>query len=189
MFEPVFTPWAKIARLDRPIIVTEKIDGTNGAIGIHLNEGGSFTVYTQSRNKLITPGKNTDNAGFAGWVEANADSLIADLGEGLHFGEWWGSGIQRGYGQSEKFFSLFNTSRWDEVVFSTPNLRCVPILRTAEYFDMTTVHEALEDLETYGSYAALGYHNPEGVVVFHTHANMMFKKTLKDDDKGKGHGG
>ena len=31
---------------------------------------------------------------------------------GRHFGEWWGSGIQRGYGLDEKTFSLFNAYRW-----------------------------------------------------------------------------
>ncbi len=31
-----------------------------------------------------------------------------------YFGEWWGSGVQRGYGlqKGDKRFSLFNVSRW-----------------------------------------------------------------------------
>ena len=37
------------------------------------------------------------------------------LGEGIHFGEWWGLGIQRNYGMNEKVFSLFNTKRWISV--------------------------------------------------------------------------
>ena len=51
--------------------------------------------------------------GFARWVETNRERLITLLGPGLHFGEWWGSGIQRGYGltKGDKRFSLFNVER------------------------------------------------------------------------------
>jgi hypothetical protein len=64
-----------------------------------------------SRSQYITPER--DNHGFARWVQDDADELWA-LGEGRHFGEWWGSGIQRGYGlqKGEKRFSLFNVARW-----------------------------------------------------------------------------
>jgi hypothetical protein len=67
----------------------------------------------RSRSRWITP--DDDNFGFAAWVEANRDELLT-LGPGRHFGEWWGSGIQRGYGlpKGEKRFSLFNVSRWGE---------------------------------------------------------------------------
>lgn len=37
---------------------------------------------------------------------------LLKLGKGYHYGEWWGKGIQRGYGLEEKRFSLFNVSRW-----------------------------------------------------------------------------
>ena len=86
-----FVPFQKIARLNRGMTVTEKIDGSNAAIGIA--EDGE--VYAQSRKQLIFPGKSTDNFGFAGWVAEHADELREGLGEGLHFGEWWGAGIQR----------------------------------------------------------------------------------------------
>lgn len=121
-----FKPWPKIKRLNRDIIISEKIDGTNAAIGIVPETyetagpgGGSETVstgrmlvYAQSRTRLIKPGK-TDNVGFAGWVEKHKDLLAQHLGEGLHFGEWWGCGIQRGYDLSERRFSLFQTTRWN----------------------------------------------------------------------------
>ena len=32
---PVFQGWPKIARLNRDIIITEKLDGTNAAIGVY----------------------------------------------------------------------------------------------------------------------------------------------------------
>src|SRR5882762_4949927 len=120
-----FQGFQKIARLNRDIVVTEKIDGTNGAIGIKfwaVDLGVDYelpdryrrvkfidrddrdvngminyaVVYAQSRKRIITP--EQDNFGFARWVYDNAETLVHDLGEGLHFGEWWGSGIQRGYG-------------------------------------------------------------------------------------------
>ena len=37
-----------------------------------------------------------------------------------------------------------------------------------------------------GSLAAPGFMKPEGVVIYHTAANIMFKKTFKNDEKGKG---
>ena len=81
------------------------IDGTNAAIGV--SDDG--VVYAQSRTRILTP--DFDNFGFARWVSEN-DLLLAKLGRGLHFGEWWGRGIQRGYGLEGKRFSLFNTHRW-----------------------------------------------------------------------------
>ena len=108
-------------------MITEKIDGTNAAIGIVTTRkewvaedqtgAGHFIdvalekpiVYAQSRTRIITP--QNDNMGFARWVAENAEVLQL-LGPGLHFGEWWGKGIQRGYGLEEKRFSLFNVARW-----------------------------------------------------------------------------
>jgi len=121
---PKFQEWPKIGRLNRDIIITEKIDGTNAAIGIleikvdrPAIEGvreafveSYWKVYAQSRTRIITT--LDDNAGFAQWVERNSQVLIDTLGPGLHFGEWWGVGIQRGYDLSERRFSLFNTAKW-----------------------------------------------------------------------------
>src|SRR5436305_1822690 len=98
-----FNAFPKIARLNRECVITEKIDGTNASILI--DEDG--VVMAGSRTRWITP--ENDNFGFAKWVEANKSELMK-LGVGHHFGEWWGSGIQRGYGltKGEKRFSLFN---------------------------------------------------------------------------------
>lgn len=114
-----FEEWPKIARLNRDVIITEKLDGTNAAVGIkfeRIDLGDGLTqlrtrVWAQSRTRIITPSQ--DNQGFARWVRKHADVLISTLGEGLHFGEWWGVGIQRGYDLSERRFSLFNTKRWN----------------------------------------------------------------------------
>lgn len=199
-----FKEWPKISRLFRDCTITEKIDGTNGAVGIVsvesdwevpdnaltviTNEGDTFAVYAQSRSQIITP-KN-DNYGFAGWIRDNASSLVSDLGPGLHYGEWWGSGINRGYGlqKGEKRFSLFNTRRWagDEYspVGSTPNLLVVPILYEG-IFDTYQVRECLDTLRKCGSYANPGFNRPEGIVVYHHAANICMKSTLEKDEEYK----
>lgn len=203
-----FVEFPKIARLSREIIVTEKIDGTNAQVLIITpstprdvddkcvwsNE--THAIYAGSRNRWITP--RDDNYGFASWVLSHAEELL-NLGEGRHFGEWWGAGIQRKYGLSEKRFSLFNVQRWclfgrephevptqDPRVFITQSIlpECcglVPILYRGE-FDLIPIKYAIESLKINGSAAAPGFMNPEGIVVYHTAGNVGFKKTIEKDD-------
>ena len=214
-----FVPFPKMSRLFRPIVITEKIDGTNAAVciddmppygygdeevvgpGIVINvasyevdpETGveigwkPVFVYAQSRKQIISPER--DNFGFAKWVREHARELADGLGVGVHFGEWWGSGIQRKYDLDEKRFSLFNTSRWAEA-WASPDRLChvVPVLMELEEFDTAAIKGALLTLESRGSYAAPGFKDPEGIVVFHKASNTCFKATIKNDDKGKDHG-
>lgn len=180
--ERTFTPWPKVARLNRDIVITEKIDGTNAAIVI-TEEGD---VFAQSRTQLITP--EQDNFGFARWVHENEDELAGGLGVGIHFGEWWGLGIQRGYGLKEKRFSLFNTARWRDVEeVTTPGgiVSLVPILYEGPFSEQA-VKDAVQRLRDGGSLAAPGFDKPEGVVLFHTAARIMLKVTLEKDEKPKG---
>jgi hypothetical protein len=173
---PEFKPFPKMARLSREIIVTEKLDGTNASI--HITEEGD--ILAGSRNRWITP--VSDNYGFAAWVRDHRDELLT-LGAGTHFGEWWGNGIQRGYSLTEKRFSLFNTSRGDNLPACC---HLVPILYQGE-FCTVEIDFALRDLSERGSRAAPGFMRAEGLVVFHTAANVGFKKTLQSDDaKGRG---
>lgn len=215
-----FNGFPKIARLFRDVLLTEKLDGSNAAVGIEVVPCGSFVgqewpgtyaglhytksgevdgsvvVYAQSRNRLIHPGM--DNYGFARWVWDNAEALVNVLGPGLHFGEWWGSGIQRGYGlpKGEKRFSLFNTNRWSvkdqdgmltaplPELSEVPGLGVVPVLYQGP-FSTHNVRGVLRQLELYGSQAAPGFMNPEGVVIYHTAANTMFKATIHGDEQPK----
>lgn len=173
-----FIKFDKIARLTREVVVTEKIDGTNGLIAI--GEDGEFQVG--SRNLWITPEK--DNAGFARWAYEHKDELTL-LGAGFHYGEWWGQGIQRGYGLTEKRFSLFNTSRWsDELGVRPACCHVVPVLYTG-MFDTGEIEDALHVLAIAGSKAAPGFMRPEGVVIYHTAGNLYFKKTIVGDEKPK----
>jgi hypothetical protein len=178
-----FIEFPKIARLSRECVITEKIDGTNAQI--YIGEDGEF--LTGSRTRWIQPGN--DNHGFAKWAYEHKEELLK-LGPGRHFGEWWGSGIQRGYGllNGEKRFSLFNVNRWgigrDMEKYPEDCPACcyaVPILRDG-IFDTDMVRDALFHLERDGSSAAPGFMKPEGIVIYHSAAKTLFKKTINGDE-------
>lgn len=177
-----FQAWPKTPRLFRDIVVTEKIDGTNAAI-IVTDDG---EIGAQSRKRLITP--DQDNAGFARWVHEHSDSLVQLLGPGYHYGEWWGSKIQRGYGltNGEKRFSLFNTHRHAGIeVESGGLLRTVPVLYQG-LFDEMAIRKALADLFWEGSVAEPGYMEPEGIVTFHSASGQVYKTLIENDELPKG---
>lgn len=183
-----FESFAKIARLSRQCVVTEKIDGTNGQIAI--TEDGQ--MYVGSRNQwILTPdgGYQADPFGFARWALDHKEELVQKLGPGRHYGEWWGSGIQRGYGlpKGEKRFSLFNTSRWGDAASRPECCGVVPILYQG-VFDVSRIELCLSELRSTGSVAAPGFMRAEGVVIFHTASNTLFKKTLEKDDEPKSRG-
>jgi hypothetical protein len=190
--EPVFSGWPKTPRLFRDMIVTEKIDGTNAAIGV-TSDG---RVYAQSRKRIITPTKGGDNHGFAQWVYRHQVELRELLGEGLHFGEWYGQGIQHGYGLTEKRFALFNVKRWTPALYDaaadntsllayTGQLETVPVIWEGP-FSTGVVQGLVNELRRFGSRVrgAEG-HEAEGVVVYHTAANQVFKVTVEDDQNPK----
>lgn len=174
-----FLEFPKIARLAREIIVTEKIDGSNGVI--YVGEDGE--VLAGSRSQWLI---GTDNFGFAKWVHEHKDELRS-LGPGRHYGEWWGSGIQRGYGlpKGEKRFSLFNTSKWTDATVRPACCHVVPILYVGP-FETEAVENCLRMLKESGSFASRGFMKPEGVVIFHPQGNVGFKKTIEKDGEWKG---
>lgn len=188
-----FKEFPKMSRLSREVIITEKIDGTNASVTIVdaatdldtdnvLVTNGSLRIRAGSRTKWITPGKTTDNFGFARWVQENSNELFK-LGEGTHFGEWWGNGVGRGYGlpKGEKRFSLFNTYRWSDPLVRPKCCSVVPVLYSGN-FDTESIDTAIETLAKIGSIASPGFMKPEGIVIFHTAANMCFKKTILNDE-------
>ncbi len=203
----MFEEFPKIARLSRNCTVTEKIDGTNAQVVVTDDlssepwiakvvgaDGLEYGIAAASRTQYVTPAN--DNHGWAAWVLAHANELV-ELGVGRHYGEWWGSGIQRGYGlvKGEKRFSLFNTARWadnrDVVKYPTPRPACchvVPVLYEGE-FSTEKVVEQVELLRTQGSMAAPGFMKPEGVIAWHDAARIYFKKTLEKDHEWKGKNG
>jgi len=186
-----FVGFPKISRYSRDVIITEKIDGTNAQIYIPGPvDDGYGKVFAGSRTRWITP--EQDNHGFAKWVMEHEDDLN-QLGPGNHFGEWWGSGIQRGYGlvKGEKRFSLFNVHRWgaggkDEAM--RPGCcDVVPVLWQGNMDRLwAMIVGVMKNLEEFGSVASPGFMKPEGIVIYHTAGNVLFKKTLEKDDQPKG---
>jgi len=170
-----FTAFPKIPRLNRNCVITEKIDGTNAQIV--LNEDGTFLAG--SRNRYLTP--EADNFGFAKWVRDNIEE-IRKLGVGRFYGEWYGAGIQRGYGLTEKRFALFPTR---PIVALPDCMRFVPTLYEG-LFSTATVAGIVEGLRATGSVLVPGYPNPEGVIVYHQASKQVFKVTCEDDQKAKG---
>lgn len=201
-----FEEFPKIARLSRASVITEKLDGTNAQVFVlqtdvpseedfshvpWIAEVANLKIAAGSRNKYITP--KDDNYSFAKWVEKHVTELL-QLGPGRYYGEWWGSGIQRGYGLvgGEKRFSLFNTARWadvrDDAKFPQPRPLCcgvVPVLYTG-IFSTEAVENAVQFLRERGSVAAPGFTRPEGVVIWHEAARVLFKKTIEKDEEPKG---
>lgn len=202
-----FQPWPKIARINKPVVFTEKIDGTNAAIGVRQVPLGDVRPFetvvvdprferplalrAQSRKRLITP--TADNFGFARWAFERAEILAPSLGEGLHYGEWWGKGIQRGYGMDTRVFSLFDTSRWsgdslpDEL--HAQGVDVVPVLWNEDGALLSDgLHLALGALLG-GSVAAAQYGRDgepaEGVCIYHTASGAMHKYLMEDPDTPK----
>lgn len=177
---PEFQKFDKIPRLSHALgmVVTEKIDGTNAQI--HITEEG--VLFAGSRNRWLLPhNRKGDNYGFGQWCQEHEEALVTGLGPGTHYGEWWGAGIQRTYGLDEKRFSLFDTGRWLREESGLPDCcHVVPVLWEG---DFTTYHinAVLQKLQRMGSSAAPGFMNPEGIVIYHTRAKQLFKKTLGGD--------
>jgi hypothetical protein len=183
-----FRGFPKIARLSREIVITEKIDGTNSSIFISEDlspitcESGRVVPFLcGSKNRWIFP--ENDNHGFARWAYEHADELLK-LGKGQHFGEWWGKGIQRGYGIEEKKFSLFNVAKWYDELARPQCCGVVPILFRG-MFTTDNVETALNYLKETGSVAVPTFMKPEGIVIYHTHGNFYLKKTIEGDEKPK----
>jgi hypothetical protein len=165
-----FKPWPSIPR-ENPfkVTVTEKIDGTNACIII--SEGK--IVGVQSRNRLITV--DDDNYGFAAWVSENNDDLLG-LGDGYHYGEWAGIGIQKNpHNLDCKKLYLFNTFRWNK---NNPNRpKCcdvVPILFEG-LLESGVIEKHLEELKS----KTCANYIPEGIVVYYHAFRSYTKHTIK----------
>lgn len=178
-----FRAYPKTPRLFGEVIITEKIDGTNGLVAI--DEQG--VVRAGSRKRWITP--EADNFGFAAWVAEHEEELRI-LGPGYHYGEWWGKGIQRGYGLDEKRFSLFSPPRYADLdlpdcLSVVPTIHVPPVsgekIITPPISSENVVFAAVWAayyLRKVGSFAARGYPRPEGVIAYHTRSRQTFKHLI-----------
>lgn len=226
-----FQEFRKIPRLSRDMVITEKLDGSNGQITIFsqsyfdnyiqtgcpdgicssdytdrkykiqafidnycLYKNTNIYLFAGSKSRWLDISSKGDNYGFAKWVQSNAEELLT-LGEGRHYGEWFGKGIQRNYGLDEKRFALFNVGKWipNNNVTDLTNTKRVPcptcctVVPVLYYglFDTLYIESTLDYLKMCGSFAVPGFMKPEGIIVYHTASGTMFKKTLEGDEKPK----
>lgn len=171
----------KIPRFNREIVITEKIDGTNGVV--YVTEDGR--VAAGSRKRWLHP-QNSDNFGFAAWVREH-ESDLRELGPGFHYGEWYGQGIQRNYSLDHRRFALFNVHRWADPNWRPACCDVVTVLHRG-LVRIDAVNTALDWLRYHGSATVPGFTDPEGIVIYHTAAKQLFKITLENDEKPKGQG-
>jgi hypothetical protein len=196
----MFEKFASLTRFSHGWAITEKLDGTNACVLIapttergteeqqrhrlgYDRESG-LGIFAQSRNNLLSLDK--DNAGFAQFVHQSQKALIAMLGEGRHYGEWVGKGInKRQYGLPDKRFALFNTARWTGADLPD-RVTVVPVLAEG-YMGEPGAEFAriMDDLKANGSRFAPGFMDPEGIVMRHGPSGTLFKKTFDYDEQGK----
>ncbi len=176
-----------------------KTDPASGEVGVRAGDvmfmGATqhaqfYRVWVQNRNRIITPDQR-DVAGVAAWAQAHAAQLAETLGPGIHFGEWWGYKICRGYGlgPGDRRFSLFNTMRWSFIDGTqVPSLYISPVLWEGDLGQgWGTIVEEMDKLLAGGSVAAPGYRHPEGVILYHHGADTMMQHTFPNNSR-KRHG-
>lgn len=160
---------------------------------VELESGDGDVIHyvrAGSRTGFIWPGK--DNHGFAAWVWDHAAELTR-LGPGSHYGEWYGSKIQRTYGMNQKRFALFNVSRWSGVLGDQEPPSCCDVVPVLYKGPMTLVHgeDAVDFWLRKLAYAGSevegghGFKQPEGIIIFHTAGQTLSKVTI-DGDENKG---
>lgn len=178
-----FKEWPKIARLKTNIVtITEKIDGTNACVVVQNGE----VVGAQSRSRKIVPGD--DNMGFALWVNQNKE-VLATLGDGYHYGEWAGPGIQKNpHLLPEKTFFLFDTRRWDYLEHCPAHQICriVPVFYVGEYVTVEEMCYPKDDKEVLveegiaqGNFET----RPEGFMYYFHAFRTHIKAPIREADK------
>ncbi|MFE1095862.1 RNA ligase family protein [Streptomyces smyrnaeus] len=205
-----FPKFPKTTRVTKDVVLTEKIDGTNGLIYVQdantedarVMPGydsfvstwhGDYFIRAGSRNRWLKPGKESDNYGFASFVREHAEDL-AGLRPGLHYGEWFGKGINRGYGLEEKRFALFNAGRFydPKAPYTDPqtidygygerpcpdSLTVVPVLAVTTFASVSRYLDIVCDtMPGAFSFLNMDFARPEGVMVYDT-ATKVYKKCI-----------
>lgn len=184
-----FKSYPKIEQLGKLYMtITQKIHGTNAQVYIkELQFGTGFNVFAGSRTRWLTP--EDDNHGFCKWVDENSKELMKVLGEGRHYGEWCGKGINNGEGLSTKSLVLFdwwkytNVEKYPFYPFLSESLliRTVPVLYKGP-FSYEKINECMELLKSEGSrLTPVGWFmKPEGIVIDIN--GQKFKKVFEQED-------
>lgn len=183
-----FKSFSEITRLSSQVTITEKVHGTNAQILIQDNVmiptddpmvfNVETTIKAGSRTRWLELGD--DNYGFAAWVHANKEALIAALGPGRHFGEWYGSGVNSGYGLEKgiKRLALFDQRFADKLL--PEGVIVVPVLYRGPYTS-TCVDNVMAELKK-GSVISPGFDKPEGVVIRFERNGAMFKNVFEAEE-------
>lgn len=186
---PDFKKYGSIQRLSSETChITEKIDGTNGII--YIPQYVDEPVIAGSRERWLSnpdgtpPEKVKDNYGFAAWVYERA-ALLRALGPGVHYGEFFGLGIQRKYDMPRKAWVSFEFWRDENRRPLMDDVYYIPVLYSGEYNDAVIV-SCIERLRIGGSVLCPGFMEPEGVVITLDKTKVKFKKFLKNDTIKKG---
>lgn len=158
--------------------ITQKIHGSNAQIHIYKDENEVMQMQVGSRSRWLD--KENDNYGFFRFCDDNRCEIIEKLGEGRHFGEWAGPGINVGEGLQEKILVLFNWKRF--IGKELPSrMRTVPLLYKG-CISLDAINSSMEDLKKNGSLLVPGYMNPEGIVVDldgHLYKNVFDNEEVK----------
>lgn len=167
--EPVRWQWRRVD-FNEPFVITEQIGGSR--VGVHIARvdseppagGHGVRVEVDGQWWLLRPispirwlGSERDNFGFAAWVRASAAQLIR-LGQGWHYGVWYGRGIMRSYGLDHRRLALYDVERWTQIPERLPDrVESVPIVGRARGPELSSaVDRALRRLERSGSLAVPG---------------------------------
>jgi len=156
-----YKPFSKIERFENvKISISQKLHGSNASIYIYKTEDGTLDLKCGKRTDWITP--EQDNFGFAKFVYDNKEAFLK-LGEGYHFGEYCGPGINSGEGLKERTLVLFDYWRYQDIMLP-PNTMIVPVLYEGPNDGMKIVM-IIKDLKENGSKLVKGFMNVEGVVI------------------------
>lgn len=170
-----FKSFSKIQSIGKLFMsITEKLHGSNAQVYIYRDENNELQLKAGSRSRWLVPGD--DNFGFAQFVYDNKEEIITKLGEGRHYGEWCGLGVNGGYNLPEKRLYLFNWRRFKSYESELPNrILTVPLLYTGK-MSLEVIDETMAKLKESGSFISPGYMKPEGVVV--EFDGSFYKKTF-----------
>ncbi|MDJ0648092.1 MAG: RNA ligase family protein [Xenococcaceae cyanobacterium MO_188.B19] len=144
-----------------------KLHGTNA--GVQVTTNGK--VAAQKRTQIIT--SESDNAGFAAWVENNVEYFSAlKTSENITiFGEWCGSNVQKGVAISQlekKIFAVFAIQLGDDIT-TAKKLE----VRPENIAEMLPKHEDIFVLPFYGEPVTLNFGNKEELQVAAETINNM----------------
>jgi tRNA-binding EMAP/Myf-like protein len=144
-----------------------KLHGTNA--GVQVTTKGK--VAAQKRSQIIT--SQSDNAGFAAWVESNLEyfSALKTTENITIFGEWCGGDIQKGVAISQlgkKIFAVFAIQIGDDL--TTPKKL---ELRPEKIAQMLPEHQDIYVLPYYGEAITLNFGNEAQIIAAADIINKM----------------